>query len=635
MKNLLYTIALILFSQLLSAQTTIECADYPAWEVGAEYNRDLGGQPVWVEFDNALYYMAGDKWYVSGTAPDQTDDWTLLGQCGDQINWCDFGNEWDSEETYSRDPGGERIFVLSRGDLYEMAWGEYWSFNEPPYKEQYSNRWTYRQHCFDYVTPQCGEYALWQSDIPYSKNDEVFYNGLVYKCKNWWSKNKNPGDYQGDWIQIDECEPDGNNESCLYAMWDFNNFSDQVFSDTVAQSPATLHNGGEEVVADNPGVDFNGDDMYLEIDQISDGLSASLNNEGSISCWCMLDGDNEIQHLFHVWQEQGNREVGLYFEQGDTPDQNSIGFYFSDYSMQVTETVQNMPVPINTGDNQWHHLLVNWNRNDGTLSLWVDAVMIAQNQSLDDFNWQMRADHITLGSKTPGFPGTQNEPSELYAGKMDKLRFCSRALSETEIQGMYDMDSPVYEYSLPVELLYFNPECGTYNGVNVEWSTASEVNNDYFTLFRSYDGENWDAIKKIDGAGNTNEVQNYSFHDVEPATHDTYYRLMQTDFDGTSEVFDVLAIYCKYNHKEITIYPNPAREYIMLTFINEHHYEAPVSVKVYDASGRLRHEQNYFADPEYNEMRINLPPQLNAGTYYMQVKLGEQDLYASPFVVQR
>ncbi|MGM0625077.1 MAG: LamG-like jellyroll fold domain-containing protein [Bacteroidota bacterium] len=635
MKRLLLLIIPLISVQIGLSQTTIDCSQYQVWDSETQYQRQQAGEPVWVVYGNTLYYMADAKWNTSSTPPDETDDWTTLGNCGDDINWCDFGNEWDSEETYSRDPGGERIFVLSRGDLYEMAWGEYWSHNEPPYKEQYDNRWTFIRNCTDFEIPACGSHSLWEPDITYSKDDEVFYADLVYVCKKWWSKNKNPEDYPGDWDQIGTCQEQTDDGQCMFTMWEFDNLDEQFLTDTTGQYPAILHNAGSEAVEDAYGLDFDGDDMFLTIDAIADDFSSFLNEKGSLSFWCMLDGTNDSQYFFHAFQSQGNKEISLFFETGNQPQQNSLGFVFADWSRRLVWETQNMPVQINAGDSQWHHILVNWNRNSEKVSFWVDATLIAEEQILDNFNWDAEIEHITLGSKSPVFPGNNASPSEVYSGKMDKLRICSKNIGQEEIQNMYNVDMPTYEYSLPVQLLYFNPECGTYKGVNVEWSTASEQNNDYFTLFRSYDGENWDAIAEIPGAGTTNEVQNYKYNDVEPAVHDTYYRLMQTDFDGTSEVFDVLSIYCKYNHKEITIFPNPARDYIMLSFINEHHYEAPVMIEVYDASGRMRHKQEYFADPEYNEMRIDLPSDLNDGTYYMQAKLGEQDLYASPFVVQR
>ncbi|MDD2636017.1 MAG: T9SS type A sorting domain-containing protein [Bacteroidales bacterium] len=188
---------------------------------------------------------------------------------------------------------------------------------------------------------------------------------------------------------------------------------------------------------------------------------------------------------------------------------------------------------------------------------------------------------------------------------------------------------------LPIELLYFNPECGQDNGVDIKWSTASETNNEYFTIYRSLDGKNWEAITEINGAGNTNTVTEYMYHDIEPTAHDTYYKLKQTDYDGKSEEFDIVAIYCKYNHKEIKIFPNPATDFINLSFINEHHIEAPLIIYVYNSSGILVHQQEFYSNPNYNEWKIDLPSHLKNGTYFMHVKLGKDYFYTNPFLINK
>jgi hypothetical protein len=84
---------------------------------------------------------------------------------------------------------------------------------------------------------------------------------------------------------------------------------------------------------------------------------------------------------------------------------------------------------------------------------------------------------------------------------------------------------------LPIELLDFQ---ANYDGTNVNctWATATELNNDYFTVERSVDGVNFIGIGKVKGAGTTNVQLDYAFTDDQPVTGQSYYRLKQTDFDG-------------------------------------------------------------------------------------------------------
>ena len=63
---------------------------------------------------------------------------------------------------------------------------------------------------------------------------------------------------------------------------------------------------------------------------------------------------------------------------------------------------------------------------------------------------------------------------------------------------------------LPVELTHFKPECED-NTVTIEWTTAAEINNDYFVIEKSLDGTNWSVVDSIDGAGNRFIEQNYTY----------------------------------------------------------------------------------------------------------------------------
>lgn len=99
-----------------------------------------------------------------------------------------------------------------------------------------------------------------------------------------------------------------------------------------------------------------------------------------------------------------------------------------------------------------------------------------------------------------------------------------------------DSDINIIDGSLPIELLFFEAKrIGDY--VVLSWSTATEINNDYFTLYRSTDGFDWEIIGNIMGAGNSNHKIDYEHIDYNPYTSITYYKLEQTDFDGTTESF--------------------------------------------------------------------------------------------------
>lgn len=114
---------------------------------------------------------------------------------------------------------------------------------------------------------------------------------------------------------------------------------------------------------------------------------------------------------------------------------------------------------------------------------------------------------------------------------------------------------------LPIELLDFAANC---NGdvVTINWTTATETNNNYFTIQRSENMVTFDDIAVVEGAGNSNAPLSYSANDEFPISGKTvYYRLMQTDYNGAFEIFNPVATMCVTKQNDvITIYPNPAND---------------------------------------------------------------------------
>ena len=98
---------------------------------------------------------------------------------------------------------------------------------------------------------------------------------------------------------------------------------------------------------------------------------------------------------------------------------------------------------------------------------------------------------------------------------------------------------------LPIELTEFTSECKGTEGVELSWTTSSEVNNSHFSLERSEDGIIWETFADdIHAAGNSSSEQNYSYTDNNPFRGLTYYQLTQTDFDYTSVTFDPIVSDC-------------------------------------------------------------------------------------------
>lgn len=152
------------------------------------------------------------------------------------------------------------------------------------------------------------------------------------------------------------------------------------------------------------------------------------------------------------------------------------------------------------------------------------------------------------------------------------------------------MDSYIFKLGqvspLPVELLSFTatPEDNQY--ISCEWTTASEQDNDYFTIERSKNGIDFETAGIIDGAGNSSSTLSYSFTDKEPYRGLSYYRLKQTDYNGNSSLSEVVAVMLTEKNNVLG-FPNPATDQFTLYFDPEISYH----LTVIDLNGRIVFEK--------------------------------------------
>ena len=95
----------------------------------------------------------------------------------------------------------------------------------------------------------------------------------------------------------------------------------------------------------------------------------------------------------------------------------------------------------------------------------------------------------------------------------------------------------------PISLVSFSGALSSDNSeVLLNWSVASQINNDYFEIQRRTDMSDWETIEVIEGAGNSNTETTYNSIDHQPVNGVSYYRLKQTDYDGKSESFYPIVI---------------------------------------------------------------------------------------------
>jgi hypothetical protein len=169
---------------------------------------------------------------------------------------------------------------------------------------------------------------------------------------------------------------------------------------------------------------------------------------------------------------------------------------------------------------------------------------------------------------------------------------------------------------LPVELVYFKA-VDNCPDVLLKWTVASEINNDYFEIEKSYDLKNIDRVGIVDGAGNTNYMTDYNFIDKNPAQGIVYYRLKQVDFDGTISYsnWSAVRLFCGVEQNEVKpeysenfdvngVYPNPTNGQLYV-LINNYtgqiiHYE------IFDLMSRKLLSGNVSLFVGSNEISLNI-----------------------------
>ncbi|MFI5221875.1 MAG: hypothetical protein ACHQK8_06090, partial [Bacteroidia bacterium] len=117
---------------------------------------------------------------------------------------------------------------------------------------------------------------------------------------------------------------------------------------------------------------------------------------------------------------------------------------------------------------------------------------------------------------------------------------------------------------LPVKWLDISAKLENENSVSLNWSTASEINNDRFDVEKSIDHSSWIIAGSVKGKGNSNSTSNYLFTDnlttnyKQQTTNTIFYRLKQVDLDGNFQYSEVVSAALKrLMNNEAAIFPNP------------------------------------------------------------------------------
>lgn len=230
-----------------------------------------------------------------------------------------------------------------------------------------------------------------------------------------------------------------------------------------------------------------------------------------------------------------------------------------------------------------------------------------------------------------GTSGAWTEVATASSISGTKVIFASYNFNNNADDGYYTIGTMNYTVSpLPIELLSFDAIMNN-KQVDVTWSTATETNNDYYTIEKSKDGIHFEALSIVDAAGNSSSIINYKDIDTNPFEGISYYRLKQTDFNGTFTYSKIVAVNYSFTKDGFTIFPNPTQGEINITF--EDLEQKEVLVVIRDISGKECFSKVIITQEHQQLIGIDSEHKLAAGTYIITASSNNK-LYSKKLIVK-
>ncbi len=225
--------------------------------------------------------------------------------------------------------------------------------------------------------------------------------------------------------------------------------------------------------------------------------------------------------------------------------------------------------------------------------------------------WQGGFD-CSSGTSGKVYTGSSNE---LAAGKLAQI-FFSHPISGLPFTAcQLNTGEIVPTSTLPVELVSFNGELNN-SVVDLYWLTASEINSDYFEILRSSDAIHFESIGKVEAAGNSNDFISYSFHDAEPLSGYSYYKLVEIDIDGAQQNSKIIGINRASDEATLSIFPNPNEGSIIVSF--NALFAGIFNLVIYNMEGQQVYHAMVAANEGSNKFDLSLA-QLTAGNYIVEL----------------
>ncbi|MFK8038290.1 MAG: DUF2341 domain-containing protein [Crocinitomicaceae bacterium] len=299
------------------------------------------------------------------------------------------------------------------------------------------------------------------------------------------------------------------------------------------------------------GIDFDGTDDFFDC---GSDASTTINNDITVSAWMFSTAASG-----HVINRGGGWDDPGY----------SLFLLSNAIRIELQRSGEKDIVDNGITINAWHYVALTYDQSAGTIRCFIDGVQQGNT-----------GNHTgPMGNPVENLNIARKEQNAFYFdGIIDEGRVISAERSADWILTEYrNQNAPNTFYTksaefgasnlcwtLPVELTDFTAQEVNNIDAQLNWTTASEINNDYFVIEKSIDANSWFELARVKGAGTSFSTIDYSYIDENLKDKISYYRLKQIDFDGSSSLSKTESVTLKYLRNEFSVYPNPASNQVTI-----------------------------------------------------------------------
>ncbi|BDS11258.1 DUF2341 domain-containing protein [Aureispira anguillae] len=392
-------------------------------------------------------------------------------------------------------------------------------------------------HQIEKYDPATGEYIAWVNipSLSASANTEIH----MYYGNNAVTSNPST---KSIW---------GANVAAVYHLSN-NDFDDATSNGMDATNHLTTNVAGKIGDARN----FSGSGQYLNVAE--SGTTSLDLVELTMSAWIFPTNYNVVADRGMILNKESTYEMGL---------QDNTGAFQAAARPSCWRWAGTRIVPLST----WSKVTIVF--AGGLQKHYVNGVFI---ESFVDCS-----NPLTLNDQDLriGARGGNGAVGSYFIGNIDEVKITNREETADWIATEYNnQNAPSTFYTvstemmandlcilLPTELRDFDCTKIADQTIQIEWETVSETNIDYFMIERSPNGLDWEVLGKVDGAGNSTELQHYKIFDYQALLPISYYRLKQVDLDGEFSYSEIRAVTTgKAQKSALSIYPNPVTDQVIL-----------------------------------------------------------------------